>query len=183
MSAKWYFLIVIVLALVGTASLWWFNQSIQLSRDDLAERHALWQRTRPADYDFAYLRVEDDSSTGKFYRVEVRQGKVVKAEEFTVQVRDRRDIDPPGTGVLLPAAEAQAHSMDGLFGSALALMDEDAAAGRRVYARARFHADNGAVLEFVHRVMGTRRRLQISIMAFRFGPDLKLSFLSPTRRK
>src|SRR5688500_14679029 len=92
---KWFFVIVIVLVLAATASLWWFNQHIQLTPEEFARRRAIWNEKKPADYFLEYLRVEDDSDSGKLYRVMVANGKVREAYEFNVQVRERRDMNPP----------------------------------------------------------------------------------------
>jgi hypothetical protein len=163
-----YFLVVIALSVAAAAALWFFNVSIQLTPEELAEQRQLWKKHGPSDYFLGYLRLEDEESTGKFYQVEVRGGKVTQAREHIVNVRAGREIDPPGEGRPLSAEEAQEHTMDRLFDLVQAQLDEDQKAGRRVYRRARFHPDNGALLEFVHRPMGTRQRLQISVQAFKF---------------
>lgn len=169
---KWFFLIVILLAVGATASLWWFNLRIQLKPEEFDRQHETWLVKRPESYFFEYLRVEDDASTGKLYRVTVTGGKVTEAYEFDVQVRERRDMNPPGTGKLLSPGDATRHSMDALFDSAARILAEDAALERRVYVRATFHPENGAILDFVHRIMGTRQRLQLSVTKLRFGEDL-----------
>src|SRR5262245_35401227 len=122
---KWYFLVVIGLTLAATAALWWFNRSIQLSAEELAAQRHLWETQGPADYSFTYYRVEDDRTEGKLYKVDVRAGKVVKAEEFDVNIRDRREIDPPKEGRTLAAEAAEQHSMDALYREAAALLADD----------------------------------------------------------
>jgi hypothetical protein len=173
MSGKWFFVIVILLAVAATAFLWWFNVQIQLTPEEFARQRAIWAEERPDDYYLEYLRVEDDESTGKFYRVSVHAGKVSAAQEYDVQIRERREINPPGEGKHLSLEEAQKHSLDALFQLADQLLAEDAVSGRRVYVRGRFHAGNGAMLDFVHRVMGSPRRVQINVLKFRHGAELK----------
>ena len=163
-----YFLVVIVLSVAATAALWYFNVSIQLTPEELAEERQLWKEKGPSDYFLAYLRLEDEESTGKLYQVEVHGGKVTQAREHTVNVRAGRETDPPGEGRTLTVEEGQQHTMDRLFDLVQAQLDQDQKVGRRVYRRARFHPDNGALLEYVHRPMGTRQRLQISVQAFKF---------------
>lgn len=164
---KWYFIVIIALTLLATGSLWWFNWSIQLTPEDLAAHRGAWEQKQPRRYRFSYLRVADDADTGRLYRVEVVDRKVLRAEEFEVAVRDRTEVESFGTGRILDGAEAARHSIEGLFDVAKALMDEDAKLGRRVYVRARFHSDHGALLDFVHRVMRSRQRLQLSILSFK----------------
>ncbi|MFO0969410.1 MAG: hypothetical protein U0793_27960 [Gemmataceae bacterium] len=163
---KWYFLIVFLLSLLATGSLIVFNRSIQLTADQLAKERQRWETTRPVRYHFTYLRVENDEKAGKLYKVAVVGGKVVKAEVFDVQTRDRQGIEPPGAGTELSTAAAQGHSMDAVFDELGALLSLDARLGRRVFVRARFHPDHGAILEFVHRIMGTRERVQLSVLSF-----------------
>jgi hypothetical protein len=164
---KWYFAVVIALTLLATAALWWFNQSIQLTRAQFNAERRRWEEKRPPAYRFSYFRVDDDSSTGVLYKVEVAGARVTRAEAFDVEVRERRDIEAKGEGRTLSPAKAQLHSMDELFRLLDGLLEEDARQERRVYVRARFHPDHGALLEFVHRVMHGQQRVQVSVVSFK----------------
>jgi len=171
---KWFFGIVILLTVGATAGLWLFNQWIQLTPEELAAQRANWEKNKPADYFLTYLLVENDSDAGLVYKVHVRGGEVKQAREFAVRVRERREVDPPEEeGRILDSDEAKRHTMDALYELAASIVADDRANERRVYCRARFLPENGAILEFVRRRMGSRERTQISVLAFRFGPDLE----------
>ncbi|MBI3407060.1 MAG: hypothetical protein HY040_01725 [Planctomycetes bacterium] len=155
----WYFAIVFGLAVLGTVWLGVFNLNLQLTQEQFTAAREKWIARKPADYDLVYTIKNDDESQGPEYSIRVRGGKLVHVLE---------------DGVELCAGNAAQRSMEAMF----ELMQKNLDAGSRpgaekVYVRARFHEGNGAVLEYVRRVMGTRRRLEISVKKFRFGDDLK----------
>lgn len=154
----WYFVIVVVLGALGTVWLVDFNLRLQLKHEPLAANKALWDANKPADYDLVYTIKMDDETQGVRYTVRVRANKLVYVLE---------------QGVELAPEQAARHTMDALFDLLHKYLDADGVPGAaKVYARARFHDANGAILEYVRRIMRTRQRLEIAINRFRFGPDL-----------
>lgn len=155
----WYFVIVFGLAVLGTVWLGVFNLKLQLTQQQLTAARDKWDARKPADYDLVYTIKNDDDSQGPEYSIRVRGGKLVHVLE---------------DGVALYAERAAQHTMDAIFELVQKNLDADSQPGaEKVYVRARFHEGNGAVLEYVRRIMGTHQRLEISVKKFLFGDDLK----------
>src|ERR1700756_5332481 len=69
----WFFAVLVVLTVAATAFLWIYNVRQQLTPEELAAAHKLWEQKRPANYVLTYTK--EGSVTGTFV-VTVRQGKV-----------------------------------------------------------------------------------------------------------
>lgn len=141
----WYFAVVGVLAVVFVVVLARYNISQQLSADKLAAAKALWDRDKPRDYDLEYTQAGDAAETR---RVKVRGGKVVSV------VRDGELLEP----------RFYAYSdMDAWFGFLEDYVKEDAEPGKpRVYSVATFDPEDGHIVRYVRRVMGTTQRLEVN---------------------
>src|SRR5437870_5598946 len=75
----WYFLVLAGLAVLAMASLVLYNYAQQLSPEQLAAAHALWQEKGPKSYQLTYkikigIDVEPD-----YYVIRVRNGEVVSS--------------------------------------------------------------------------------------------------------
>lgn len=155
----WYFVIVGVLTLLATATLTVFNLRLQLTQAEWSAMRELWRARGPADYDLRYTVKRNDETDGTEYDVQVRGGKVVRAWE---------------DGVEVAAEKLSEFGMEALFQVMKKNLDHDLQPGApRVYARARFDDETGAVLSYVRRVMKSRERYEVSVKSYRHGVDLR----------
>lgn len=131
-----------------------YNLSIQLRPEQLAEARRLWRENGPADYDLAYL-VQSSGADGEEqieYHVKVRGGQTVYVEangEFL--------------GVEMTAKVADRYGVPAMFDEIEARLQRDAASGRRNFATAQFDPKDGHPFHYVHRVGGTKERVEWNI--------------------
>lgn len=149
----WYFAVVAVLAVVFVIVLARYNLSQQLSADKLAAAKALWDRAKPRDYDLEYTQTGGAAETRK---VKVRGGRVVSV------VREGGPLEP----------RLYAYSdMDAWFGFLEDYVKGDAEPGKpRVYSVATFDPEDGHIVRYVRRVMGTTERLEVNFKLERRSP-------------
>lgn len=141
----WYFVVVGVLALGSAVTLVTYNLRQQLKPEQLAAAEAKWEKNGPRSYDMEFTK--KGSATGT-YEVRVRDGKVVYAEP------DERTL----------SQKAPYYSMQALFGYVDEFLKEDARPGApRTYTVASFDPDDGHLLHYVRRVMGTNQRLELTV--------------------
>ena len=156
----WFFLF---LAVMGSAAIIIpiiYNQSQQLSSEQLDAARQLWAKKAPLNYDLEYqVRRQSDSDTpndqnaDERFRIEVRNGQVTSV---------KKDGNP------LPAKVWERHSLDAIFDLIANNLDADnASTGRRNYAHAQFDKEDGHPTVYVRRIMGTRQRLQIILQLTR----------------
>jgi hypothetical protein len=146
----WYFAALGVLTVAAVVTLIVYNLWQQLTPEKLAAAAALWKAKGPRDYDLTYRQSAGNSVDT--YSVRVRGGRVESAER---------------NGVPLEERQWKYHSMAALFGDIERFQELDAAPGRpRTYTVATFDKDDGHLLRYVRRVMGTRERAQIVVTAF-----------------
>jgi hypothetical protein len=140
----WFFAIVAVLTATSLTILIRYNLGQQLSTEKLAEARALWEQKGPANYDLEYTQTGSVSETRK---VRVRNHKVVWA------VRDGEPLEPR----LYPFSD-----MNAWFGFLEDYLQEDSQPGKpRVFSVATFSADDGHILRYIRRIMGTPKRLEV----------------------
>jgi hypothetical protein len=141
----WYLVIVAILAVGSAVTLVTYNLRQQLKPEQLAAAQEKWAKNGPRDYDMEFIK--QGSATGT-YRVRVRDGKVVYAEP------DERSL----------AQKRAYYSMPALFGYVADFLKEDSQPGaRRAYAVAQFDPNDGHLIHYVRRVMGTNQRLEITV--------------------
>jgi hypothetical protein len=155
----WFFLIVGVLAAGAIAFLWWYNLSLQLKPEQLDAAWQLWKKRGPADYDLSYTKtgsVEDQIS------VRVRGGKV---QDIRVRGQPLEEINKDEIKKGRPLEELyEFYGMDALFRDVERFLKIDSEPGKpRTYTRASFDADDGHLVHYVRRVMGTQERLEITV--------------------
>jgi hypothetical protein len=147
---KWFFLIVAVLALAASIFLVVFNMRQQLKPEELEAARQLWIEHGPASYTLIY--------TEKFSS---QAGNELK-NHYVVKVRDRKVTEVLVNGA--PKEERlEYHDMNGLFNEVEAFQDKDSKEKRRVYCRARFDDDTGAIREYVRYVPNSSERQQIDL--------------------
>ncbi len=145
-----------------------YNLSIQLRPEQLADARRRWRENAPADYDLAILvkRSHDDlESRDQEDFVEVRAGRVVLA----VRNNEVLYLDPSLSVVAGPAIAAlssegpERYGVPPLFDEIDAALRRDQKAERRNFATARFDPMDGHPYHYVHRVRGTRDRVEWNV--------------------
>lgn len=148
---KWFFAIVITLALFTAISLIWWNLRLQLKPEELEAAHTLWDAAGPKSYTLVYT----ESFTS-------RTDAVAQSNHYVVKVRDRSVTEVIVNG--LPKTEGlDYHGMDGLFKEVEGFQDKDDKEKRKVYRRASFDGQSGAILLYIRRVMGSSERQEIRV--------------------
>jgi hypothetical protein len=154
----WFFLFLAVMGGAAIAIPIIYNQSQQLTVEQLSAARRLWADNAPPNYDLEYqIRSQSDSpneqNADERFRVEVRNGHIKSVKK---------------DGVPLPAQEWKAHSIVAIFDLIASNLDTDnASTGRRNYAHAQFDKEDGHPTVYVRRIMGSRQRLQIIVQLTR----------------
>jgi hypothetical protein len=159
----WYFAILAILTVTAISILIWFNLKQQLKPEQLAEAKALWKKHRPSNYDLTYTK--KGSATGTF-AIEVRDGKVVSVTLDGLEItRDDRPLDPS----LYPR-----YDMSGLLDDLDQFLRLDAEPGRpRTFTVATFDPEDGHLIHYIRRVMGTSERIEITAQLKRVEEEAK----------
>jgi hypothetical protein len=145
----WFFLVLIGLGLVAMATLIVYNLGQQLKPEQLAAARRLWRERGWRSYQLAYTIKRGIDKNKDTYVVRVRAGKVVSS---TVNGRseERRLFSARG--------------MEALFDDIERFQKLDSEPGKpRTFTRARFDENNGALREYVRRVMGGQERTEITV--------------------
>ncbi len=145
---KWFFAILIALALFASILMIVVNWQLQLKPEQLEGARKLWETNGPANYVMVYTTRRNDETTTDHYVVKVRQKKT-----YAVLVND------------LPLTERlDYYGMDALFNDVERFQDMDNEKGKpRTYTRATFDDRTGAIRWYVRRVMGSRERQEITV--------------------
>jgi hypothetical protein len=151
----WFFLILGVLTTGGIATNVWFNLHQQLTPEQLDEARRLWGEEEPAGYrlDYTIKREVNPDLAGTV------------PQNYSVQVRDKKIIDiTTPEGQALKPSEAEFDSMDSLFAAMDRQLREDSDPARpRAFVKAEFDGKDGHVTHYVHSVMRTRERLEVTV--------------------
>jgi hypothetical protein len=142
----WYFVILIILTITAITVMIVYNMGQQLKPEQLATARALWAEKGPANYDMEFTQV--GSAPGTF-QVQVRDGEIVSA------TMDGRPLERP---------QYRYYDMRGLFNSIDGFLEHDSKPGQpRTFTKAVFAADDGHVVKYIRRVMGSQERLEINV--------------------
>jgi len=145
----WYFAVLIFLSILATTTLIVYNLRLQLKPEQLEAAHKLWDQKGPRDYTLTYLVRKNDETTTDRFVVTVKGGAAVQSQFNGVAEEPER----------LPH-----RGMGAMFNDVERFMENDTKAGApRVYVRAIFDEQNGAILWYVHRVMGGTQRVEITV--------------------
>src|SRR5437879_1138769 len=147
----WFFGILAMLELAAVVTLFVFNKSQLLKPEQLAAARERWNENAPRDYDMEYgVKKQDDA--WETYTVQVRKGKVTSA------TLDGRPIEP---------RQYMYYGMPALFDYVEDFLELDRQSGKpQTYTRAEFDKEDGHLIEYVRRVMGSQERVQIAIKRF-----------------
>lgn len=163
----WFFAILVVAAALAITAPLVYNLSIQLRPEQLAEARRRWEDMAPDDFDLEYLirTTHDGLEEENQYRVIARRGRVV----LIVGNGDVIYIDSSlallaGPAVLaLSPAEARHYGVPALFEQIEAGLHEDETADRRNYSTAQFDPKDGHPFHYVHRIRGTKQRIEWNV--------------------
>jgi hypothetical protein len=151
----WFFIVVGTLAVAAVATEIWSNERQQLTAEKLAAARAFWQEKGPHDYALKYeIKRDDDPDpaprAGEKYMVLVRGGKVESVADS--------DGRAPRLG------DFEFGTMDDLFDRiAERLRADRESGGPRPFVKATFDPADGHVIHYVHSVMRTRERLEVTV--------------------
>lgn len=154
-----YYFIFLFVASVGVmAFMIWFNLSIQMTPEQLDAAMKTWEEKGPKSYDMIYTK---------------RLNEEERAVRFAVKVRDRKVIEVLMDGKPLEKSADQAgdpriyHSMTALYRDIETFQRHDAKPGApKVYVTLKSREENGQLIEYIRRVMGSRQRVQIVVDKF-----------------
>jgi hypothetical protein len=166
-SRRWigFFLVLSALALTAIVVPIVYNLSIQLRPEQLADAQRRWRENAPADYDLEYL-VKSQDEGGQTqetsYFVQVRAGRVVLvAEDGEVEYVAPSLAVVAGPGALsLSSVNPRDYGVTALQAQIEAAMRHDESAPRRDFAKADFDPHDGHPYHYVHRVRGTKKRVE-----------------------
>ncbi len=172
-SRRWvgFFVVLTILAVFAMIVPLAFNLFIQLRSEQLSEARKRWQENATSNYDLEYLvkTTHGNQEEERAYLVQVRGGQAV----LVVCDSDVVYIDPSlalvvGLGVpaLSPGDPGQ-FGIPSLFAEIEATLRQDESSGRRNFATAQFDPKDGHPFHYVHRVRGTKERIEWNI---KFSP-------------
>jgi hypothetical protein len=151
-----------------------YNLWIQLRPEQLAEARQRWQENAPTNYDLEYLirTTHAGQEEEGQYRVIVRDGRVVLVvDNGDVVYLDSSLALVAGPPVLaLSPADAEEYGVAALFARIEGARRQDEAAGRRSFATAQFDPKDGHPFHYVHRMQGTKDRVEWNVKMTRKTP-------------
>jgi hypothetical protein len=150
----WFFLFLDVVPVTLLSVEIWFNLNQQLTPEKLATARARWQANGPRDYVLDYEIKHDynpePAPPPEKYSVRVKDGKVEAVTDAAGRPARRGDF-PFG-------------SMDDLFARVEQRLRADReSGGSRPFVTATFDRHDGHIARYVHSVMKTRERLEVSV--------------------
>jgi hypothetical protein len=157
----WYFVILAGLSIAATTIMIVYNLGQQLTPEMLEAARQKWLQHGPGSYDMEYSKITTSTET---YRVEVRGGKVVKAEVAS---------GLPGKDTKWEPIEERFyryHSVAALFDFMNGFLAHDGTPGKpRAFVRANFDSNDGHPMRYVRSVSGPPLQ-RVEIVVTRFEP-------------
>jgi hypothetical protein len=150
----WFFVVLGVLTTGGVAANVWFNLRQQLTSQQLADAHRLWKQKKPGIYDLHYTvkrEVNPDLA-----------GTV--PQNYTAHINGKEVLVTSAGGHPLKTGDYDFDTMDSLFDAIDRQLYSDADPGRpRAFVKATFDGSDGHVKHYVHSIMRTRERLEVTV--------------------
>jgi hypothetical protein len=167
-SRRWigFFVVLALLSVSAIVLNLVYNLSIQLRPEQLSDAQRRWQENKPDNYDLKYLveitRGTETEPEKDACLVNVRGGQVVFVVDNDEVVYLAPSLalvaGPASLGV--SAADPRRYDVPALFEQIETALRQDEAAGRRSFATARFDAKAGYPFHYIHRVRGTKERVE-----------------------
>lgn len=168
-SRHWvgFFVVLAGLALTAIILPLVFNLSIQLRPEQLVEAKQRWKERALLNYDLEYLikTTQRDLEDEDRYLVQVRNGRVV----LVICNSEVRYLDPSLAAVAglgptaLSSENPSQFGVPALFDEIEATLQQDESSGRRDFATAQFDPKHGHPFHYVHRIRGTKDRVEWNI--------------------
>jgi hypothetical protein len=147
----WYFVIVFALSIAAAVVIAVFNLRQQLKPEQLAAAEQLWKRCGVANYVMVYT-VKTDSLAG------------TRTDDYVVKVRSGHAYEALVNGLPQEQDRLIYYGMPKLFEYIDTFLEKDAEPGKpKVFTRALFDPDSGALRWYVRRVMGSKDRVEITV--------------------
>ncbi len=151
----WYFGFLFVASVGVALFMIWFNLSIQLKPEQLEIAHKRWRENGPKNYKMLLKKKLNNEDKVTTFMVNVRNKKVTEVmmdgKPLPQENDNERDMNVY-------------HSMDATFSFVQTFMTKDHKENApKVYVTALFDPENGALLRYVRRVMGTTQRVELNI--------------------
>src|SRR5262249_15627494 len=148
-----------------------------LRPEQLSDAQRRWQENKPDNYDVKYLvevtRETEMEPEKNAYLVKVRGGRVVLVvdnEEVVYLDASLAVVGGPAS-LGVSTADPRRYGVPALFAQIEAARRQDEQAGRRSFATARFDAKDGHPFHYVHRVRGTKDRVEWNATLTRVTAD------------
>ena len=160
----WFFLFLALMGGLAIAIPLVYNVQQQLRPEQLSAARRLWQEKAPADYDLEYqVRRQFDADS---------ENQSPDLERFRLEVRNGQIVSIKKNGEPLPLGEGKDHTIDALFDLMERNLEADnKSQGPRNFTHAQFDKSDGHPTVYVHRIMGSRQRLQIIVQLTRVEDD------------
>jgi hypothetical protein len=167
----WFFVVVVGLTVAAVAILWIYNLKQQLTPEKLAAAWKQWKEKGPANYDMKYQVKYNEEENTVTYTVRVRHGEVEYAEPDDRPLEKKQgyygmpalfsfikrflEMDEPGLMIRLEESGRTVIKR-------LPVVDAKPRSPR-TFTVATFDADDGHLIHYVRRVMGTTERVEITV--------------------
>src|SRR5215471_15167439 len=136
----WFFVVLTILGIASITISWVYNVKQQLTPEELARNRELWEKQRPRDYVFEYVKKLGDAE--ETYVVTVSGGKV---QSVVMKPKGGTEEVP------LRADQYGSYDMAGQFDQIERFLELDREPGaRRGFNRARFDPQDGHLLSYDH---------------------------------
>jgi hypothetical protein len=141
-----------------------YNLRQQLRPEQVAEARERWRQAAPADYDLKLfvLTNHDGREERDEYVTVVRGGRVVLVGcngELLYAAPALAALTGPGL-LAPPREDLSRHGVEGLFRQIEETLRQDQASGGRNYATAKFDPADGHPQHYIHRIRGTKERVE-----------------------
>lgn len=168
-----FFIVLALLSIAGIVINLVYNLSIQLRPEQLTDAQRRWRENKPEDYDLSYLVEvihEAEAEPEKYVcLVKVRGGQVVLVVDNgqMVYLEPALAVVAGSAALGVSAADPRRYGVPALFEQIEAARREDEKAGRRNFATAQFDPRDGHPFHYVHRVRGTKERIEWNVQLTR----------------
>jgi hypothetical protein len=170
-----FFLILAVLGGVAVIVPIFYNLGLQLKPEDVARNHKLWGQQGTRDYDLELVRRDDQQDNGDEYQVRVRDGRITSVVGKREGIILVDEIVGLALGPVIrwrPPEDLSRFTVEGLFNEIENDQRRDAeTASKRNYSTADFDTRDGHPRRYVHRVAGTKQRVEWAVKLTRVNVE------------
>lgn len=169
-TRRWvvFFALLAVMAAAGVVLPIVYNLGLQLKPEQVAAARERWRAHGTGDYELDYrVKIDGTPQAGEYdYAVQVRGGKVVfvGCNGVVLWIEPAAALAAGLAARAPPPEDVRAYGVEAIFREIETALRQDAESGnRRTYATASFDARDGHPTHYVHRVGGTKERVEWTI--------------------